>query len=175
MAWTTPRTFVQDELETPAIFNMHLRDNLNALVHPIVVKSVDEAVTSSTVLQDDDALLMALAINEMWYVRCGLWVVDASGGVANLKAAFTFPSGTVSKLRVASDDTAGVNVDRYFETSGASQTFAGRSAGSWIPIEGPVLCGGTAGNLQLQWCQNTSNASAVTVKKGSFIFATKLF
>lgn len=31
MSWTTPRTFVAGETETAAIFNAHLRDNLNAI------------------------------------------------------------------------------------------------------------------------------------------------
>lgn len=31
MSWTAPRTFVTGEIETAAIFNTHLRDNLNFL------------------------------------------------------------------------------------------------------------------------------------------------
>jgi hypothetical protein len=31
MAWTTPATWTQNQLITPALFNLHLRDNLNWL------------------------------------------------------------------------------------------------------------------------------------------------
>jgi hypothetical protein len=35
MAWTTPRTWVSGELVTAALFNTHIRDNLNILKTPI--------------------------------------------------------------------------------------------------------------------------------------------
>lgn len=51
MAWTTPRTFVTAEIETAAIFNTHLRDNLNFLKSGIYVNTTvtaNSAATSAT-------------------------------------------------------------------------------------------------------------------------------
>ncbi len=45
MAWTTPRTWVAEELVTAAIMNAHVRDNLNALKSPV----------SQQVLRDNNA------------------------------------------------------------------------------------------------------------------------
>lgn len=44
MSWTTPRTFVTGEIETAAIFNTHLRDNLNFLKNGV---SASALVTSN--------------------------------------------------------------------------------------------------------------------------------
>lgn len=46
-AWTTPKTWVTDELVTAAMLNTHLRDNLNALKTPPTY-SFDGPLTLST-------------------------------------------------------------------------------------------------------------------------------
>lgn len=45
MSWTAPRTFVTGEVETAAIFNAHLRDNLNFLKSGVALSA--EVTTSS--------------------------------------------------------------------------------------------------------------------------------
>lgn len=45
MSWTTPRTFVAGEVETAAIFNAHLRDNLNFLKSGVALST--ESTTAS--------------------------------------------------------------------------------------------------------------------------------
>jgi hypothetical protein len=51
MSWTTPRTFVAGEVETAALFNTHLRDNLNALL-PIAASVATGQTTASTSYAD---------------------------------------------------------------------------------------------------------------------------
>jgi hypothetical protein len=54
MGWTNPRTFVTGEVETAAIFNAHLRDNLNFLKSGVAlsneITSSSAAVSAETVL-----------------------------------------------------------------------------------------------------------------------------
>ena len=53
MAWTTPRTWVTDELVTAAIMNSAVRDNFNSTMHLVARKTADQSVTSSTTLVAD--------------------------------------------------------------------------------------------------------------------------
>lgn len=58
MAWTTPRTWVAGETVTAALFNTHIRDNLNALKSPPTdSQRLDEAnlTTTAVAFADIDA------------------------------------------------------------------------------------------------------------------------
>ena len=48
MSWTAPRTFVTGEVETAAIFNTHLRDNLTALQPQSAVVPAGQTTTSTS-------------------------------------------------------------------------------------------------------------------------------
>lgn len=175
MGWTDPRTWTDGELVTAAIMNPHIRDNLNAVPHLIKRKASDESVTNNT-LQDDNDLFFNVGISEVWAVRLVLIVVDASANVAQLKAAFTFPSGGTLSLGTNDFSGAGSATRFFWDTSGSAQGPIGALATTAriIKIEGAYVNGGTAGNLQFQWAQNTTNASAVTIKTNSVMWGDKL-
>jgi len=48
MAWTTPRTWNVGELVTAAFLNTNIRDNTNALLHPIVLSGTTITIANST-------------------------------------------------------------------------------------------------------------------------------
>jgi len=66
MSWSTPRTWVTDEVVTATMMNTHVRDNLNALKAPPTDHyECDEAsdyTTTSTTFVDVDATNLALTI-----------------------------------------------------------------------------------------------------------------
>jgi hypothetical protein len=66
MAWSDPRTWVDDELITDTILNEHVRDNLNALKDPpTALYDVNEGAdytTTSSSFADVDATNLALTI-----------------------------------------------------------------------------------------------------------------
>jgi len=177
MGWTLPRTWVQDELVTPALLNTHLRDNLNALSHLVVRKTSNESVVSSTVLQNDDVLLFAVAANEIWLVQ--LILLWDSGNTGDLKWAFTWPAGATAHVTCVSPVAgAGVTGLSYQTTitSGTGSSLEQLQAGTGIvtKFDGVLINGGTAGNLQFQWAQSTSDGTATIVKANSTLWAVKL-
>jgi hypothetical protein len=159
MAWTQPpRTWTDGELVTASIMNAHVREQFDAVQHLIVRKTADETVTSSVALQNDDHLLAALAANEVWLMRGG-----------DIKVAFTLPASATMTFGNYWSNTAGTAVTNEWGTSGTSLSLQCGTEGVMV-IEGHVACAGTAGNIQLQWAQATSNAAATTVHTHSSVW-----
>lgn len=137
----------------------------------IIRKTANETVNASTTLQNDDHLLYALAASEVAEAECVIWY--ASGTTPDLKVAFTVPSGDIfvqwtgtnaSDAVLGGGVTAGSGTTRDLQGGGPSATDPNRCAIARILVRN----GATPGNLQLQWAQNTSNAS------DSIVFANSL-
>lgn len=135
-------------------------------------KGADETVTSSTVLQNDDALFLDLdaAATYFW-----LMLLDYEGGMqgsSDLKWQFSVPSGA-----------AGILSPLFFSNSGAlSFTLGGiaatviagtNGAGTKRPLlaAGTIVTSATAGNMQLTWAQNVSSGTGTIVHAGSALLA----
>lgn len=139
-----------------------------------VVKGADQPVTSSTALQNDDALYVPLAANTQWiFIAMVEYTGDATGS-GGILFTFTTPSGstlTWSQLYMGSS----VSTPSMSGTgSGSGQTRSAETNGSaQVPmwIMGSVTVGATAGNLQFEWAQNASDTTATVVKAGSFVAA----
>ena len=173
MGWTAPRTFVTAEIETAAIFNTHLRDNLLAL-NGYVRKTADESVTSSAVLQNDNELLLSIGATGTYVFDVILIATSAANAAGDLAVGFTFPTGTLHLIGQGPDiGLASGNVQTGQWGAGLSiasgATFNGyglstNNVGIWLH---GILIATATGTLTLQWAQNASNASASTVKAGS--------
>lgn len=128
---------------------------------------------SNTTLQNVTALVVALptAGTFRWYTTI---FYDASQ-VADIKFAFTWPAGangawgSVGGLAVGATGTTGDGQFGSITASGTSLPFGGANVGTGLAVrlEGDITMGGTAGNLQLQAAQNTSEATNVTVRERS--------
>ena len=173
MAWTTPRTWTDGELVTKAIMDVHVRDNFNTVDRLIVPKTADETVTSSTTLQNDDHLSFAVGINTVWYLRLGLYVLDASDGVGNLKVGVTFPASAVCQLNYVWLGLGGTLTHMRVRDATGVAVF-GTATGDFHEFRGILKVAGTSGTFQFQFAQNTSNGSGVTVKQHSFIAGRQL-
>ena len=175
MAWTNPRTWTDTELVTAAIMNPHIRDNLNAVPHLAVRKSADESLSSNTTLQNDDNLLLAVGVNEVWQIKLG--ILYRSTTTADFKMAFTFPSGEITASALASvGSVAGYVRFEGSSPAAGSASVDGLSAtvSTYFEIHGVFTNGGSAGNLQFQWAQNASDATATKVMTSSTLWAVKL-
>lgn len=137
-----------------------------------VVKGADQPLASSTALQNDDALYVALAANTTWIFIAMIEYTGDAAGSGGIQFTFTTPSGSTlvwSQLYLGSSVSApsmagtgtGSGQTRSAETNGTAQVPA------WIM--GSVTVGSTAGNLQFRWAQNASDATATLVKAGSFL------
>ena len=174
MAWTTPRTWTDTELVTASIMNTHVRDNLNALgPRLIVTKAVDESVTSSTVLQDDDHLQFAIGASEAWSVSLVLGLPAAPGGI---KIALTAPSGAAGWWALRAIDGTGY----VFEGAKMSSTFVDgdvtgtATVAGTITVQGYCLNSTTPGTFKLRWAQSSSNGTPSTLKRGSTLEYVKV-
>jgi hypothetical protein len=143
-----------------------------------VQKGSNESVTSSAAVQSDDALLMALPQYSVWDFELNLL---SDGGAGGFQGAFTVPaSATItiwggSGFGIAS--TAPTDDTGSFSAAAAATTPTFQWGGSddatrpytMTTIKGTVTIGATAGNLQFQWAQHTSNGTASTIRAGSWL------
>lgn len=144
-----------------------------------VRKTADESLTSNTTLQNDDALVLAVAANATYTFRVWILAVDATDATGDIKFGFTFPTGATCHFSGKGPHTGmaaggafgdGEYIGRNTATSGTTVVTYGLSTSIvGVEITGLLIVGGTAGNLQLQWAQNASDANATTVQAGSFM------
>lgn len=145
-------------------------------VPKIVVKTADEIVNNSAVLQNDDHLLLALAVNELWVFEFSLFY--DSGTTPDIKFALTIPAGATINRTASGNDAGGSirNDSTTFTASGDVSSHDGQNVGviRHTSLRGWVKCGATPGNLQLQWAQNTANGSDTTLHANSYLMAWKV-
>lgn len=142
-----------------------------------VLKTSTESVTSSTTLQNDDQLFLAVVANAKYAIE-GLLLYDGAGA-GDFKVAFTTPSGaTINWGGTAPQSGVGVNSlnANVATASGAALAFACNGAGNTMLAQpkGYLAIGATAGNLQLQWAQQASSATATRVFLGSQLKLTRI-
>jgi len=138
-------------------------------------KTASEIVNGSNTPQNDDELFVSVAAST-FYVLTGL-LVFTSGTTPDFRFTWSLPSGAThsTNTRIYSRSLAAPSqmVDTRTFTSGNSgadglgTTLS--SQGQIVELYGWILTSSTAGTAQLQWAQNTSNASDTTVYVGSFI------
>lgn len=158
--------------------NGTVSDLASAATDGVVRKAADESVTSSTTMQDDDELLVALDANSH-YIFHALISYDAST-TGDIKMQFTVPSGASGRRHsLHAQSTATSCSSSAQSTWGGPITTAITSIGGTgavceALIDGYVSTSGTSGNLRLQFAQDVSDATASIVKAGSFIQWRKL-
>jgi hypothetical protein len=138
-----------------------------------VIKGADEPLASSTTLQDDDDLYIAVPANTSLLWVCKLSITGGSRGSSDFKWFWSVPDGMTGTYWATYEGTGGgqnTGQIRDFTTVNAVGT-AGTSNPQPLEIMGSLTNGETAGTLQLQWAQNTSSSTDTTVKAGSLLTA----
>jgi len=135
----------------------------------IAVKTVDESVVNSTTLQNDDDLVIAVGANEVYFGIIFILPYAASS-TPDIKFAFAVPTNGAIKMLTFN---LAVPADYYDFTDTATKSL--EADGSEYIWYGFLYTGGdTAGNLQFQWAQKYSSATATTLKAGSCLIAWKV-
>jgi hypothetical protein len=145
----------------------------------IAYKSTAQPIASSTTLAADNALFLPVVPDGTYGFLAWLNANGNTLGSGDLKAAFTCPAGaSIAYGGVGtSTSTAGAaNMNASRNASGGTQVFGlngngSGTAGSWAVVFGSIANGATAGNLQLEWAQNTSSSVATSMQPGSFLIA----
>lgn len=148
-------------------------DTVSSPTTGAVRKTADESVTSSTTMQDDDELFFAIDANS-FYSFHGI-ISYVAGQTGDFKFQFTVPvdaTGRRHSLHAQSTATSCSSTEQ--NTWGGPITTAITSVGGTgaqceAIVDGFVSTGATSGNLRLQFAQDVSDATASTVKIGSFL------
>lgn len=141
-------------------------DRVDLLSTSTVRKTASETVNNTTTLQNDDEL--------KWYVDASLsysfeiHVFYFSGTTPDMKFAWTYPTGTTMAWGgTYYDAAAAVTTNGNFSQT-TVLAVGGTGGDAHAALYGTVTVGTVAGLLQLQWAQNTLNASNTTVYLGTY-------
>ncbi|MEK7090533.1 MAG: hypothetical protein AAB930_03015, partial [Patescibacteria group bacterium] len=124
--------------------------------------------------QDDTQLLLAMAANETWYFT--LYMAHVGNSTADIKYGFTVPAGAAIRWACAGANVApGGTLDICLSvtSSGSVDGTDGGNNERQVVLSGVAVTGGTAGNLQFQWAQNTATAVDTKVLTNSYLEAHK--
>ena len=137
----------------------------------VASKAADETVNNDT-LQNDDDLVFAVGVNENWVVD--LYLFYTSTAVADFKFKFSVPAGCELEGIVIDQFHAGSNTDNFNEGDTVACGTAGATTEVYMQIHATVRVAGTAGNVQFQWAQDTTEATDTKLKEGSALVARKV-
>lgn len=131
---------------------------------------------SNTALVADTDLAIALLANGT-YVGVGL-IVFSAATAADYKATFTAPSGATGGWSPNVYLNTGNNVvsDAAFLAFGTTAAYGGQGTAdnqSYL-VTFSVVMGAVAGTLQWKFAQNSSDASNLNTRGGSFLLAWKI-
>jgi len=138
------------------------------LVFAKVVKSADETVTNSNVLQDDDELFFTPTINKTY--NAIMWVyLQASSTTpqADFKYALSLPTGAIAE-RGKESWSSTIARDAQDATIPLTPSVSNTNI-KWLGIPYRIVMGSTAGNIIFQWSQDVARNNDMTVLKGSLL------
>lgn len=159
-------------------------DEFSFLVPLAGYKTSDTSRSNTATLANDPDLLITPPVSTVWAIQ-GVLIIEG-GSVGDMKIAFSFPTGATLTWGLI-DNPTGITTPYTSNTvftgafgsatSGSSFFSAGLiGAGSqfYTPVGGLLTMGSTAGNLTVQWAQNTSDGTAATMKAGSWLMGWRL-
>lgn len=148
-----------------------ISSNIDSVIK--VVKSVDETVTSSTTLQDDDELVATLEPNSIYELTTMFKIT--SNGIADFKFQFIEADG-VYDIRGAywETDIGTVNFIITSEATTFSVIPITNTNEHLVELKGIIETGASGGVFQLQWAQFASDAVDTKLLANSYIKFVKI-
>lgn len=127
-----------------------------------VVKSADETVNNSTVLQDDDHLFVTVEANATYWLDALIFY--STNATADLALKWAAPTGAFINWTSGGMHATGGTAGNYGDMSSAlrritDQAVLGGSLESVARPSGLLTVAATAGTFKLQWAQGTADAS----------------
>ncbi len=140
-----------------------------------IVKPTDESVTSFTTFQADDHLQFPIGANEVWQFEIDAFFIVGDSGY---KLSLDGPAGAnwlvayIDSLAIVGSPVGGsCDIDSYTDEWRVSH--GGPSGIAKIRIHGSVSNGANGGIFTLEWTQYDSNASPLTLSRGSYLIARR--
>jgi len=165
--------FGADPLLDLEIANKRYVDRQGTGSFQIKIKESDlPSLTEDTTLQDDPELFVPLLANKKYFFIMHLAI--SSDVTPDFKFAFSFPSGgIVSSMSQSTWRNSGTLNGLVSLATVQTGTING-TAKKHHDTSGFMLTGATAGNLQLQWAQNTSSTDPTEVRIGSSLLVWEI-
>ena len=141
-------------------------------VHGLIVarKSADQIVNDSVTLVNDNHLLFAVGVSEVWEFELLLRMTSPSA-TPDLDFAFAIPTNGALYAHTYNDGLA----DSNQEPDGTSETTLAISSEAYYHNRKCLYVGGnTAGNVQLQWAQHVATVENTKMAINSYIVARRL-
>jgi len=151
-----------------AISSISRESNVTTGPHVYIRKAASESVTSSTTLQDDNHLTVALEPG-LYRATLALEVTaNASGGI-KVALATTATNALLEGAVYLSNGAVTAWADTFGTAAGHTVAYAGE------PVVIEVMFGlADAGTVKLQWAQNASFGTATTLETGSMMFIERI-
>lgn len=153
-----------------------LAEALDAYVPVVVYKTATETVTSSTTLQNDDHLDIALQPGT-YRVRAVIRAIGASGG--DVKIAWAF-SGTLTRAnrttmgpQLGTTDATNTAVRMVTAALGTAIGYGTDGSAGSVIEEDLLLTVSVAGTLQMQWAQAGSSGTATELTSECRLYAQR--
>lgn len=134
------------------------------------VKTADTAFTAN-IVPATVGLSTSIAANQT--KKCRWWVPVTVGAAGGVRAIIAVPAGgTLFNATIKLFNTVAPSLTTAAQAASAAFTNALADAGThWLEIEATIVNGATAGNIDLQMAQNTSDATPLTVLRGGSLQA----
>ena len=141
------------------------------------LKTADESVTSSTVLQDDNHLFLSVEASSSYILEMLISFTGDSTG--DMQMQFTGPTGFDYELfgtntYDGSSPAAGVIFPFLMTEAGAKVIQVTNSTTHFIKLHGVVNTSTTAGTLTFQFAQLSSSATPLVVRQYSYLKLVKI-
>ena len=133
----------------------------------IAAKSADETVASSTAMQADNDLTIAVDANTRYALT--MFLLFNAPATPDIQIGWSVPAGATLNWHRETSGVTGTTglTDALVATN--TEPIAGDGADDVFVIHGFVKVGATAGTVTFQWAQLASDAAATTVRAGSWL------
>ena len=138
----------------------------------IVYKTADQSKTNNTTLADDTELFFSVTANTQYQFKAEIFF--DTGTTPDFKYRHAGPAAMdlvriVRRDSIPGSGSLSYNMDTAFSVSDIALTSLSGTTGGYISLEGIIHTGVNAGTFSFKWAQNTSSATATTVRAGSYI------
>ncbi len=147
----------------------------NWFIPVVAVKTADQSVTSSTTVVNDTELSVPVAASVTYAFQMMLDYEGGTSGASDLKWTFTLPAGSFLRYCYSNRGT-GLGASVTMSTGTSTDTGGTNGAGNLEGVHafGTLVCGVTAGTLQLKWAQNTSSATSTIMHAQSCLMLWRI-
>jgi hypothetical protein len=145
-------------------------------VPKVIIKPSQTSRASTTSMTNDPDLVLALASSASYTINGVIFYDGATASSSDIKWTFTVPSGSNGQYFVPHQNLSGSFTGAFQSNWTDTLTANTNGVGSVMCLDfaGIIQTGGSTGNLQFQWAQNSSNATNTHVNAQSYLVATRI-